>query len=129
KNPKRIIDCNAGGVDISVNGGQAWFAPPLPIAQLYHVACDNSTPYRVGGCMQDIGAYAGPSNSLTRGIMLADWEYIGGGEAGHVAFDPTDSDVVYAGEYGGEIFRVDPRGRQAPPLCACPHAPSAQAGG
>src|SRR5262245_24474894 len=128
KNPNRIIDCNDGGVDISVNGGQTWFAPPLPIAQFYHIACDHSVPFRVGGCMQDIGAYAGPSNSLTRGILLADWEYIGGGEAGHVAFDPADSDVVYAGEYGGFISRYDRRTRQARHVGAYPYDPSGHGG-
>ncbi|HLZ10361.1 MAG TPA: glycosyl hydrolase, partial [Chloroflexota bacterium] len=128
KNPRRIIDCNDGGLDLSVNGGQTWFAPPLPISQLYHVACDNSTPYRVGGCMQDIGAYAGPSNSLTRGIMLADWEYIGGGEAGHVAFAPADSNIVYAGEYGGYISRFDRRTRQARHVGAYPYDPSGHGG-
>ena len=36
KNPNRIINSNDGGVDISTNGGQTWYAPPLPIAQFYH---------------------------------------------------------------------------------------------
>ena len=30
KNPKRMIAGNDGGVDISNNGGETWFAPPLP---------------------------------------------------------------------------------------------------
>ena len=32
-----MIDSNDGGVDITVNGGETWYAPPLPIAQFYHV--------------------------------------------------------------------------------------------
>ena len=36
KNPKRMIAANDGGVDISTNGGETWFAPPLPISQFYH---------------------------------------------------------------------------------------------
>ena len=61
-----MIDANDGGVDISRNGGETWFAPPLPIAQFYHVAADTRRPYRVAGAMQDLGTAQGPSNSLTR---------------------------------------------------------------
>jgi photosystem II stability/assembly factor-like uncharacterized protein len=128
KNPRRIIDSNDGGVDISVNGGQTWHAPPLPIAQFYHVACDNSVPYRVGGCMQDIGAMAGPSNSLTGGILISDWELIGGGEAGHVAFDPTDPDVSYGGEYSGYLARFDRRTRQSRNISVYPYNASGHGG-
>jgi photosystem II stability/assembly factor-like uncharacterized protein len=124
KNPKRIIDCNDGGVDITVNGGQTWYAPPLPISQFYHIDCDTRVPYRVGGCMQDIGAMAGPVNSLTGGILISDWENIGGGEAGHVAFDRTDPDIVYASEYGGYISRFDRRTRQARNIGIYPYDPS-----
>ena len=74
KDPRRIIDSNDGGLDISVNGGQTWRAPPLPLGQFYHVAADTRTPYYVSGCMQDIGAAAGPSNSLSAaGIRPGDW--------------------------------------------------------
>src|SRR5262245_15130633 len=124
KNPKRMIDSNDGGVDVTVNGGETWYAPPLPIAQFYHIDCDSRIPYRVGGCMQDIGAMAGPVNSLTKGIMISDWEYIGGGEAGHIAFDRTDPDIVYAGEYGGYISRFDRRTRQARHIGIYPYDPS-----
>jgi len=65
KDPKRVIDSNDGGVDISLDGGRTWFAPPLPIAQFYHIDVDNSAPYRVMGSMQDIGTGSGPSNSLS----------------------------------------------------------------
>ena len=114
KNPKRLIVCNDGGVDISTNGGKSWYAPPLPIAQFYHIACDNSVPYRVMGCMQDQGTASGPSNSLSSaGIVLGDWYNVGGGEAGFAVPDPTNPNVVYAGEYSGIITRYDHRTRQA----------------
>ena len=35
---------NDGGVDISSNGGETWYAPPLPISQFYHVSVDNRAP-------------------------------------------------------------------------------------
>ena len=32
---------------------------------------------------------------------------VGGGESGHIAVDPRDSDVIWAGSYGGSITRMD----------------------
>ena len=113
RNPKRMIAGNDGGVDVTESGGETWYAPPLPISQLYHVAVDGSVPYRVFGSMQDIGTGAGPSNSLSRaGITLAHWHTVGGGEAGHVVADPDDPAVFYAGEYLGIVTRYDHRTRQ-----------------
>ncbi len=114
KNPDRMIDSNDGGVDISVDGGKSWYAPPLPICQTYHIAVDNRTPYHVACSIQDISTAMGPSHCLTAaGIPTAEWHSVGGGEAGHVAIDPTDPNIVYAGEYGGFISRYDHRTRQA----------------
>jgi photosystem II stability/assembly factor-like uncharacterized protein len=114
KNPKRVIDSNDGGVDITVNGGETWFAPRLPISQFYHVHCDNRVPYYVMGNMQDLGSACGPSNSLsTAGITICDWENVGGGESGFTVPDPLDPNIVYSGEYGGYITRYNRRTRQA----------------
>jgi photosystem II stability/assembly factor-like uncharacterized protein len=108
--PRRIIVANDGGVDVSTDGGETWYAPPLPISQLYHVAADSSVPYRVMGAMQDLGTASGPSLSLrSNGITLGDWSVVGGGEAGHVVPDPRDPDVVFAGEYLGILTRFDRR--------------------
>jgi photosystem II stability/assembly factor-like uncharacterized protein len=125
KDPERMIDSNDGGVDLSTNGGKTWTAPPLPIAQFYHISVDNQTPYHVGGSMQDIGCARGPSNSLfAEGIPLTSWYYVGGGEAGHIACDPVDPHVVYAGEYGGFISRFDFRTHQARSVGIYPYNPS-----
>jgi photosystem II stability/assembly factor-like uncharacterized protein len=125
KNPKRMIDSNDGGVDISTNAGESWLAPPLPLCQFYHVAVDNSVPYRVMGAMQDQGTASGPSNSLaSSGISLSDWHTVGGGEAGFVVPDPADPNIVYAGEYGGYISRYDQRTRQAANISTYPFNPS-----
>jgi photosystem II stability/assembly factor-like uncharacterized protein len=125
KNPRRMIDSNDGGVDISTNAGETWFAPPVPIGQFYHINVDNSVPYRVMGCMQDQGTASGPSNSLSSmGISLSDWYTVGGGEAGFAVPDPLDPNVVYAGEYGGYISRYDHRTRQATNISIYPVNPS-----
>lgn len=114
KDSRRMIDANDGGVDITVDGGATWFAPPLPICQFYHVNVDNRVPYHVSGTMQDLGTASGPSNSLGKeGILVDDWVPVGGGETGFTAPDPVDPNVVYAGEYGGYLSRFDLRTRQA----------------
>jgi photosystem II stability/assembly factor-like uncharacterized protein len=125
KDPRRIIDSNDGGVDISTNGGETWFAPPMPWGQFYHISVDNRLPYHVAGTMQDIGTGSGPSNSLSKaGIAPGDWHPVGGGETGFTASDPTDPDIVYAGEYGGYISRYDHRTRQARNVGVYPFNPS-----
>jgi photosystem II stability/assembly factor-like uncharacterized protein len=122
KNPRRMISANDGGVDVTGNGGLSWFAAPLPIGQFYHVNCDTGVPYRVMGNMQDIGTASGPSNSLGRGgIKLGDWHTVGGGETGFAVPDPSDPNVVYAGEYGGYLSRYDRRTRQTRNVSAWPY--------
>jgi photosystem II stability/assembly factor-like uncharacterized protein len=125
KDPQRMINSNDGGVDLTTNGGETWYAPPLPISQFYHVNADNQTPYHVSGCMQDLGTASGPSNSLSRGgISLTDWIPVGGGETGFTAPDPSDPNVIYAGEYGGYVSRFDRRTRQAKNVGVYPFNPS-----
>jgi photosystem II stability/assembly factor-like uncharacterized protein len=128
KNPKRMISGNDGGVDVTTNGGETWYAPPLPISQFYHVSVDNRRPYHVAGAMQDLGTAQGPSMSLSGGIALNDWYSVGGGEAGHVVSDWSDPNIVYAGEYLGIITRYDHRTGEARNVSAWPENPSGQAG-
>ncbi len=114
KNPNRMIEANDAGVGISTDGGNTWATPALPISQCYHVSADTRTPYRVMACMQDLGSASGPSRSLrTGGIGSGDWYQVGGGEAGYAFADPTDPDIVYAGEYGGIMTRYDHRTGQS----------------
>jgi len=125
KDPKRIIGSDDGGVNISVDGGESWYAPALPFGQFYHVSADNRVPFHVAGAMQDIGTAQGPSNSLRNGgIRNTDWWGVGGGEAGHVVSDPSDPNIVYAGEYGGYISRYDHRTRQNRNVGVYPEDPS-----
>ena len=112
---RRMIVASDAGVSLSADGGETWFRPPIPIAQFYHLSVDTSTPYRVLGSLQDFGTVSGPSNSLHGGgIYVSDWHSVGGGEAGHVVADPTDPEIVWAGEYLGYISRFDGRTGQAP---------------
>jgi photosystem II stability/assembly factor-like uncharacterized protein len=123
--PRRMIAANDGGVDLSTDGGETWYAPPLPISQFYHVSADSSVPYRVMGAMQDLGTASGPSHSLSSaGITAGHWWDVGGGEAGHVVAAPKDPAVVYAGEYLGIFTRYDRTTRQARNVSPWPDNPS-----
>jgi photosystem II stability/assembly factor-like uncharacterized protein len=130
KDSGRIIASNDGGVDLSANSGETWFAPPLPIAQFYHISVDNRWPYHVAGTMQDIGTASGPSDNLARGpLPLSEWHPVGGGEAGFTAPDPVVPTTVYAGEYGGYISRYDDRTRQTRNVSIYPYNPSGHGAG
>lgn len=129
QDPRRMILANDGGVNLTVNGGKTWKAPPLPISQFYRIAADGRMPYFVMGTMQDLGTAAGPSDSLNVvGIRLCDWSNVGGGETGYVLPDRADPNFVYAGEYGGIITRFDWRTRTARQISSYPDNPSGHGG-
>ena len=119
--PLRMAVASDAGVSLSSDGGKSWTRPALPISQLYHVSVDNREPYRVLASVQDLGTVSGPSHALdTEAILLSQWHSVGGGEAGHVVADPSDPNVVWAGEYLGIITRYDHRTGQAPAVGAYP---------
>jgi photosystem II stability/assembly factor-like uncharacterized protein len=129
KDPKRMIAGDDGGVYVTTNGGESWHGPALPIGQFYHVSVDNRVPFRVAGAMQDIGTAQGPSNSLSgAGLRNSEWYGVGGGEAGWVVSDPSDPNIVYAGEYLGYLSRYDHRTRQVRNVSPWPENPSGHGG-
>ena len=104
--PSRMISGNDGGVELSVTGGNSWRKPNLPLGQFYHIDVDGRWPYHVGGTLQDMGTVSGPIVSLAGdGTSLADWRYVGGGEAGDFRYDLAQPGTVYAGEYSGYLSR------------------------
>ena len=78
--------------------------------------------------MQDLGTAQGPSDSLRGSIHVTDWHGVGGGEAGHVVSDPSDPNIVYAGEYLGIITRYDDRTGESRNVSAWPENPSGHGG-
>ncbi len=106
-----------GGIYQSFDRGATWdFLNHIAVGQFYNVACDLSEPYRIGGGLQDNGTWIGPSETLLSsgghdpagetGITNADWRLVGWGDGFHMAFDPHDSNIVYAEWQGGELNRV-----------------------
>jgi len=81
-------------------------------AQFYHVITDTRTPYYVYGAQQDNSTVAIASRSDDGAIGRDNWYTVGGGEAGYIAPNPTDPNIVYAGDYQGNITRFDRRTNQ-----------------
>jgi photosystem II stability/assembly factor-like uncharacterized protein len=107
-NTRRMIASNDGGVTVTLDGGKNWSREDnQPTAQFYHVITDSATPYRVYGAQQDSGTVAIVSRSDEGSIDRSDWYDVGGGEAGYIAPDPRDPNIVYAADYQGNITRYD----------------------
>jgi len=108
----RMINSNDGGANVSFNGGRSWTEQDQPTAQFYRVALDNDFPYHVYGAQQDNSTVRIASRTNENGITTSDWYDVGGGESGWLAPDPRNSEIVYAGSYGGLITRYDSRTHQ-----------------
>jgi photosystem II stability/assembly factor-like uncharacterized protein len=97
----RMITGVDQGAAISVNDGKTWSSwYNQPTGQFYHVITDNQFPYWIYGAQQDSGAAAVPSRTGSHfdGISMMQFhEVTAGGEAGNIAPDPDDPDVIYGG--------------------------------
>ena len=108
--PKRMIQANDGGANVSIDGGSTWTEQDVPTSQFYHVSTDNAFPYRIYGAQQDNSAIRIASRgSSGLGIGRADWIGTAGGESGYVVADPSDPEIVYGGNYGGLLERQNHR--------------------
>lgn len=104
----RMIVADDGGAQISFDGGTNWSTYyNQPTAQFYRVTTDNSFPYRILGAQQDNTTVRIKSRTSGVGITDADWQPTAGAESGYVVADPLNPDVVYGGNYGGYISRLD----------------------
>lgn len=101
--PKRMGQSNDGGANISFNGGETWTEQDYPTAQFYNVVTTTHVPYHVCGAQQDNSTACVPSTGS--GELYA----VGGGESGYIAPDPENTDVFYAGSYGGLLTRINRR--------------------
>ena len=122
--PKRMINTNDGGANVSTNGGETWSTQTFPTAQVYNVFTTAHVPYHVCGAQQDNSTVCVPSNGA--GGELYD---VGGGESGYIAPDPRDTDVFYAGSYGGLLTRVNRRTNEQRAINVWPDNPMGHASG
>jgi photosystem II stability/assembly factor-like uncharacterized protein len=124
ENTQRMILGSDQGVAISVDGARTWTSwYNQPTAQFYHVAVDNGFPYFVYGAQQDSGTAAVASRSDYGQITFRDWYPIGAGESGYILPDPIDSDIVYGGSTGGELYRFSRRTGQVQDITPTPGSP------
>ncbi len=119
--PKRMIDSNDGGANVSVNAGRTWTAQTFSTAQMYHVVTTAHIPYQVCGAQQDNTTLCVPSDG--RG---ASFYPVGGGESGYVAADPRHPDIFYAGSFGGYITWFDHSTNQRREINVWPEYPVGQ---
>lgn len=107
--PKIMVEANDGGANVSKDGGRTWSAQDIPTAQFYHVATDSFYPYRIYGAQQDNSAIRIAGRTFGMGIGIADWMGTAGGESGYVVPKPDDPEVVYGGNYSGDLSMINHR--------------------
>jgi len=106
----RMIVADDGGAQVSFDGGNNWSTyMNQPTSQIYRVSTDNSFPYRILGAQQDNSTIRIKSSTYGLGVSEDDWEPTAGSESGYVVADPTNPDIVYGGNYGGYLSRLDHR--------------------
>jgi hypothetical protein len=118
-----MIESNDGGANVSFNGGRSWTEQDQATAQFYRVALDNDFPYNVYGAQQDNSTVRIASRTTEGGIGTSDWYDVGGGESGWIAPSPKDSNIVFAGSYGGLTTRFDKRTGQLRDINPYPNNP------
>lgn len=116
-----MINANDGGANVSFNGGKTWSTQTnQPTAQFYRVITDNRFPYYIYGGQQDNSTVAIASQTSDASIGREDWYPVGGCESAHVAFDPDNPMLVYAGCYQGIISEYDHSIQQSRSVMAYP---------
>lgn len=105
-NPNVMVEGNDGGACVTFNGGKTWTTQNnQPTSEFYRVTVDNQYPYRVYGAQQDNSTMSVPSRNQDALTPEQNWYAVGGGESGHIAVDPRDPNLIYAGTYIGQITR------------------------
>jgi len=108
EDPQRMIVGDDGGAQVTYNGGEGWSTyHNQPTAQFYRVTTDDYFPYRIYGAQQDNSSVRILHRSTSGSIGERDWEPTAGGESGHIAPNPKNPDIVYAGSYDGFLTRVN----------------------
>ena len=120
--PNRMIRATTAARMFLTTAGEAGPNRIKPTAQFYRVALDNDFPYNVYGAQQDNSTMRIASRTMGNSIG-SDWHDVGGGESGWIAPSPKDSNIVYAGSYGGLTTRYDHRTGQERNITPYPNNP------
>jgi photosystem II stability/assembly factor-like uncharacterized protein len=112
-----MINGNDGGATVTFDGGESWSSiMNQPTAQMYRVATDNLTPYRIYGGQQDNSTVAIASETYDSGIGHDDYFPVGGGESAHIAFDENDPRLIYATTINGTLTEYDHETKRIRPI-------------
>ena len=106
----RLMQANDGGGNVSFNGGETWSGQGYPTGQFYNVFTTTHVPYHICGAQQDNSTACISSESQPgagEGSLPPIFYSPGGGESGYIAADPNNTDVFFAGSYGGLLTRLD----------------------
>ncbi|MEL7123388.1 MAG: glycosyl hydrolase, partial [Bacteroidota bacterium] len=123
-----MVEGNDGGACVTLNGGDTWSTLyNQPTAELYRVTVDNDFPYRVYAAQQDNTTISIPSRFSETLDPFQEMYAVGGGESGHIAVDPRNPNLIYAGNYIGQITRLDRDKRHAKDVVAYPQMHDGQA--
>ncbi len=126
-NPMNMVNANDGGANVSFDGGQSWTdLMGQETSEIYRVFVDDQWPYRIYGSQQDNSTISVPSRSGFG--VVPDWYQVGGCESGHIAVDPRDPDIIYAGCYGGAITRFNRKTGEMRQILHYPQLQLGQAG-
>jgi photosystem II stability/assembly factor-like uncharacterized protein len=111
-----MIQANDGGANVSLDGGRTWSTQyNQPTGEIYNVALDDQTPYRVYGAQQDQGGtLIVPSLPTAAGALddpVQGWRQGPGCETGPVMPHITNPDTVY-GSCKGQFSRASLRSGQ-----------------
>ncbi|HTS00787.1 MAG TPA: hypothetical protein VML00_13590, partial [Bacteroidota bacterium] len=125
-NSSKILLGTDGGIYASFSKGSSWvFLDKMAAGEFYRITLDGSTPYRIAGGLQDNENWIAPELTRSKeGILNTDWRPLGGGDGFYCAFDPTDSNVIYAESQEGEVHRINLRNGELKGLR--PEAPEGQ---
>ncbi len=119
-NPERMILGDDGSACVSYNGGETWTDQDIPTGQFYHVNLDNQFPYRIYGAQQDNSPVCISSRSFRGSIGTRDWFPAAGGESGFVVPHPQKPWVIFGGNYGGFLERMNTKIEQGQDVSVSP---------
>jgi hypothetical protein len=107
-----MIEGNDGGANVSIRRRQNWTEQDQATAQFYRVT--STTIFRTTFTARSriIRRQRIASRTADFAITERDWYDVGGGESGWIAPHPENSDIVFAGSYGGYLTRYDHRTKQ-----------------
>ena len=103
-NNQIMINCNDGGSNISLNGGETWSMQlNQPTSEFYRLTVDNQFPFRMYAGQQDNSTIGVPSRGLPGLTPFEHWFNAGGTECSDIAVHPTNPNILYSTGYSGEF--------------------------